>query len=75
MASLMAAARAETPSQLPGGSAHTRLLGEALDADPARRPTLASVRTVLNGWLAERGYDEVGPVSTVITEPVRRTRR
>lgn len=73
MAALMAAARAEEPSELPAHSAHIELLREVLQADPAQRPTLASVRAVLIDWLAERGYDEEGPVSTVVTEPVRRT--
>ncbi|WP_231644866.1 serine/threonine-protein kinase [Sciscionella sediminilitoris] len=75
MAALMAAARAENPRELPAHSVHAGLLGEVLHSDPGQRPTLASVRSVLIRWLAENGYDEDGPVSTVFTEPVRRTHR
>ena len=41
------------------------LLRMALDADPARRPTLTTVHRELTGWLASGGHSENGPVTVV----------
>lgn len=66
MAALMAAANGETPSELPGHSAHLRMLRAALEQDPAHRPTLRAVQQELSGWLRRSGHAEAGPVTEVI---------
>ena len=73
MAALMAAARSEPLTQLPRQSAHLRLLTASLDADPGRRPTLASVTREMSSWLARAGQAEEGPVTKIVhgTRPMR----
>ncbi|MGH3760953.1 serine/threonine-protein kinase [Actinophytocola sp.] len=66
MAALMAAARSEPLTQLPGRSAHLRLLTASLDADPGRRPTLAAVSREMSAWLARSGQGEEGPVTKIV---------
>ncbi|MGH3631944.1 MAG: serine/threonine-protein kinase, partial [Sciscionella sp.] len=66
MAALLAAANAEPCAQLPTRSAHSRLLRMALHTDPARRPTLHTVREELTAWLAGAGHSEDGPVTRVV---------
>ncbi|MEV0679892.1 serine/threonine-protein kinase [Actinosynnema sp. NPDC050436] len=76
ISSLMAAAQGEPCVKLPQHSAHHRLLTSALDADPKRRPPLASVRAELGSWLSQAGVSKEGPVTRIIrpeppTRPVR----
>ncbi|MFF5988847.1 serine/threonine-protein kinase [Prauserella flavalba] len=66
MAALMAAARAEPPSQLPRQSVHARLLIASLDPQPRNRPTLNAVRREVEGWLARVGKSPDGPVTRVV---------
>ncbi|MBK1785527.1 serine/threonine-protein kinase [Prauserella cavernicola] len=66
MAALMAAARAEPPSQLPRQSVHARLLMASLDPQPRNRPTLNAVRREVEGWLARSGTSPEGPVTRVV---------
>lgn len=66
MAALMAAARAEVPTELPERSVHAKLLAAALDAEPRNRPTLNSVAAEMNAWLAGSGAPQEGPVTRVI---------
>jgi hypothetical protein len=63
MSSMMAAAQQEPCTELPTGSVHARLLSAALDNDPAQRPTLATIRREISGWLARTGHAEEGPVA------------
>ena len=51
MSGLRAAALGRPPTHLPPRSAHLALLRAALDADPARRPTLPEVQGALGTWL------------------------
>lgn len=66
MAALMAAARAEPPTQLPRNSVHARLLTASLDPQPRNRPTLQAVQREVEGWLARTGTSADGPVTRVI---------
>lgn len=66
MAALMAAARAEPPTQLPRQSVHGRLLRASLDPQPRNRPTLDAVRREVEGWLARSGQSADGPVTRVV---------
>jgi hypothetical protein len=63
---LLAAANGVPCTQLPERSVHRRLLGTALDADPARRPPLAVVMRELGTWLSRAGLSPDGPVTAVI---------
>jgi predicted Ser/Thr protein kinase len=74
MSALMAAAQRLPNTHLPDRSRHLGLLRMALDADPARRPTLTSVHRELSAWLAGTGHAEDGPV-TKITSTVGETTR
>jgi serine/threonine protein kinase len=65
MSALMAAAQRLPNTHLPDRSRHLNLLTMALDADPARRPTLASVHRELSTWLTGAGHTEEGPVTKV----------
>ncbi|HEX4720939.1 MAG TPA: serine/threonine-protein kinase [Pseudonocardiaceae bacterium] len=69
MSALMAAAQRLPNTHLPDRSRHLNLLRMALDADPARRPTLTTVHRELTAWLAGGGHSENGPV-TVVTSGV-----
>jgi predicted Ser/Thr protein kinase len=69
MSALMAAAQRLPNTHLPDRSRHLGLLRQALDADPGRRPTLASVHRELTAWLTGGGHTEDGPVTKVT--PVR----
>lgn len=75
ISALMAAAQGEPCVKLPQHSAHTRLLTSALDADPARRPSLSSVRAELGSWLSQAGVSKEGPVTRLIDRPEPPTRR
>lgn len=66
MAALMAAAKAEPLSHLPGRSSHLRLLAASLDKDPARRPTLAAVQREMTAWIARAGQEAAGPVTQIV---------
>ncbi|ASR38071.1 serine/threonine protein kinase [Prauserella marina] len=66
MAALMAAARAEPPSQLPRQSVHARLLIASLDPQPRNRPTLKAVQREVEGWLSRTGHSAEGPVTRVV---------
>ena len=66
MAALIAASRAEPPSEVPGHSVHVRLLTAALDAQPRNRPTLQAVVRELNGWLETIGESRQGPVTRMM---------
>ncbi|GAA5123865.1 serine/threonine-protein kinase [Haloechinothrix salitolerans] len=66
MAALLAASRAEAPTELPSGSVHARLLTAALDAEPRNRPTLGAVVEEMNAWLSGVGESREGPVTRVI---------
>ncbi|TCP56392.1 serine/threonine protein kinase [Tamaricihabitans halophyticus] len=66
MAALMAAANGEPNTYLPANSTHIRLLAAALDADPARRPTLDSVSRQMDQWLVGAGKPKDGPVTTMV---------
>ncbi|QUQ67703.1 serine/threonine-protein kinase [Kutzneria sp. CA-103260] len=65
MAALLAGANAEPNTNLPERSVHRRLLMASLDKDPGRRPTLGRVQQQLDGWLANSGVAQKGPVTTV----------
>ncbi|WP_420704737.1 serine/threonine-protein kinase [Kutzneria chonburiensis] len=65
MAALLAGANAEPNTKLPERSVHRRLLMASLDKDPAHRPTLGRVQQQLDGWLANSGVAQRGPVTTV----------
>jgi len=65
MAALLAGANAEPNTKLPERSVHRRLLMASLDKDPAHRPTLGRVQQQLDGWLANSGVSQRGPVTTV----------
>lgn len=75
MSALMAAAQRLPITHLPERSHHRPLLRAALDADPARRPTLVTVRDELIAWLAHRGYPERGPVTAIVSGSPPATRR
>lgn len=66
MAALVAASRAEPPTQLPEQSVHVRLLRAALDAQPRNRPTLQSIVREMNEWLAKAGESREGPVTRMM---------
>jgi predicted Ser/Thr protein kinase len=74
ISSLMAAAQGEPCVKLPQHSAHSRLLTSALDADPAKRPTLAAIRNELSSWLSQAGLSKEGPVTRMIDRPEPPTR-
>ena len=74
ISSLMAAAQGEPNVKLPVRSVHHRLLVSALDADPARRPSLAAIRGELSGWLSNAGVSKEGPVTRMISKPDPPTR-
>ncbi|MCE6994370.1 protein kinase [Saccharothrix sp. S26] len=74
ISSLMAAAQGEPCVKLPQHSAHTRLLTSALDADPAKRPSLGAIRTELSTWLSQAGLSKEGPVTRLIDRPEPPTR-
>ncbi|WP_447009616.1 protein kinase domain-containing protein [Saccharothrix hoggarensis] len=74
ISSLMAAAQGEPCVKLPQRSAHARLLTSALDADPAKRPTLSAIRTELSTWLSQAGLSKEGPVTKMIDRPEPPTR-
>ncbi|WNV82256.1 protein kinase domain-containing protein [Umezawaea sp. Da 62-37] len=74
ISSLMAAAQGEPNVKLPTRSVHHRLLLSALDADPARRPSLAAIRGELSGWLSNAGVSKEGPVTRMISKPDPPTR-
>jgi predicted Ser/Thr protein kinase len=74
ISSLMAAAQGEPNVKLPTRSVHHRLLVSALDADPARRPSLAAIRGELSGWLSNAGLSKEGPVTRMISRPDPPTR-
>jgi predicted Ser/Thr protein kinase len=74
ISSLMAAAQGEPNVKLPTRSVHHRLLVSALDADPARRPSLAAIRGELSGWLSNAGVSKEGPVTRMISKPDPPTR-
>lgn len=74
ISSLMAAAQGEPCVKLPQRSAHHRLLTNALDADPARRPSLAAIRSELSTWLSQAGLSKEGPVTKMIDRPEPPTR-
>lgn len=65
MSALMAAAQRLPNTHLPDRSRHLPLLRTALDADPAKRPTLHTVHHELTAWLAGSGHSEDGPVTKV----------
>ncbi len=74
ISSLMAAAQGEPCVKLPQHSAHSRLLASALDADPAKRPTLGAIRNELSSWLSQAGLSKEGPVTRMIDRPEPPTR-
>jgi serine/threonine protein kinase len=74
ISSLMAAAQGEPNVKLPTRSVHHRLLVSALDAEPARRPSLAAIRSELSGWLSNAGLSKEGPVTRMISRPDPPTR-
>ncbi len=74
ISSLMAAAQGEPCVKLPQHSAHSRLLANALDADPAKRPSLSSIRAELGSWLSQAGVSKEGPVTRLIDRPEPPTR-
>ena len=65
MAALLAGANSEPNTKLPERSVHRRLLMASLDKDPSHRPTLGRVQQQLDGWLANSGVSQRGPVTTV----------
>jgi serine/threonine protein kinase len=67
MAAFRAAAQGTGNNKLPKQSAHLRLLEASLNPDPGRRPTLATVRREIAGWLNRGGHGEEGPVLPVQT--------
>lgn len=74
ISSLMAAAKGEPCVKLPQLSAHHRLLTNALDQDPKRRPTLAQIRGELTSYLSRTGVSKEGPVTRMIDRPEPPTR-
>ena len=60
---LRAAALGLPPTHLPQRSAHLALLGAAMDADPARRPSLQAVHRALDEWLRRSGARPDGSVA------------
>ncbi|MFD7654566.1 serine/threonine-protein kinase [Actinosynnema sp. NPDC059797] len=74
ISSLMAAAQGEPCVKLPQHSAHVRLLTDALDADPAKRPSLTAIRAELSSWLSQAGLSKEGPVTRMIDRPEPPTR-
>ncbi|MDU0291422.1 serine/threonine-protein kinase [Saccharothrix longispora] len=74
ISSLMAAAQGEPCVKLPQRSAHTRLLTSALDADPAKRPSLTAIRAELSTWMSQAGLSKEGPVTRMIDRPEPPTR-
>ncbi len=74
ISSLMAAAQGEPCVKLPQHSAHARLLTSALDADPAKRPSLSAIRNELSTWLSQAGLSKEGPVTRMIDRPEPPTR-
>jgi predicted Ser/Thr protein kinase len=68
MAAMVAAAALDPCTELPENSVHIRLLRAALDNDPAKRPSLATIRGQVAGWLARTGQAEDGPI--VATEVI-----
>jgi predicted Ser/Thr protein kinase len=75
MSALMAAAQRLPNTHLPDRSVHRNLLIAALDADPARRPTLTTVQRQLGDWLAGAGHREDGPVTVFVSKAEISTRR
>ncbi|HJP74956.1 MAG TPA: serine/threonine-protein kinase [Pseudonocardiaceae bacterium] len=75
MSALMAAAQRLPNTHLPDRSVHRSLLLAALDSDPARRPTLATVQRQLGDWLAGAGHREDGPVTVIVPKADAGTRR
>ncbi|HEX4705783.1 MAG TPA: serine/threonine-protein kinase [Pseudonocardiaceae bacterium] len=71
MSALMAAAQRLPNTHLPDRSRHLNLLRQALDPEPARRPTLTTVHRELTRWLAGAGHTEQGPVTVVTTAASR----
>jgi predicted Ser/Thr protein kinase len=65
VSALRVAALGRPPTHLPSRSAHLALLQAALDAEPARRPSLREVQGRLDGWLRAAGVVADGPVTTV----------
>jgi eukaryotic-like serine/threonine-protein kinase len=72
MSALMAAAQRLPNTHLPDRSRHLNLLRQALDPEPARRPTLTTVHHELTRWLTGHGHTEQGPV-TVVTAASRQS--
>jgi predicted Ser/Thr protein kinase len=60
---LRAAALGLPPTHLPQRSAHLALLASALDADPARRPSLQAAHRALDEWLRRSGARPDGSVA------------
>jgi predicted Ser/Thr protein kinase len=75
MSALMAAAQRLPNTHLPDRSVHRNLLLAALDSDPARRPTLATVQRQLGDWLSGGGHREDGPVTMIVPKAEASTRR
>ena len=75
MSALMAAAQRLPNTHLPDRSVHRSLLLAALDADPARRPTLTTVQRQLGDWLSGAGHREDGPVTVIVPKADAGTRR
>jgi serine/threonine protein kinase len=65
LSGLRAAAAGMPPSHLPTRSAHYKLLCAAMAADPRQRPSLAGVRSSLEGWLRRAGEPVDGPVAAL----------
>jgi predicted Ser/Thr protein kinase len=65
VSALRVAALGRPPTHLPTRSAHLALLQAAMDADPARRPSLREVQRLLDGWLRAVGAVADGPVTSV----------
>ncbi|MFB9909574.1 serine/threonine-protein kinase [Allokutzneria oryzae] len=63
---LLAAARGGGELHLPEGSAHRGMLAAALQPDPSRRPTLATIEREVGTWLNRGGFKQDGPVTTMI---------
>ncbi|HEY4019606.1 MAG TPA: serine/threonine-protein kinase [Pseudonocardiaceae bacterium] len=75
MSALMAAAQRLPNTHLPDRSVHRGLLMAALDADPARRPTLNTVQRQLGDWLSGGGHRQDGPVTMIVPKAEASTRR
>jgi eukaryotic-like serine/threonine-protein kinase len=69
MAAMVAAAAFDPCTELPENSVHIRLLRAALDNDPAKRPSLATIRNQVAGWLSRSGHVEDGPIVTTEVIP------